>query len=100
MFSLAGIPPLAGFMGKFYIFTSAIKSGVIWLAIVGVINSVIACYYYMRVTIFMYFKEPEYEVTVDMKAASFIASLIAVVFVLVIGVFPSFFMNIVKYMIV
>ncbi|MGB9730538.1 MULTISPECIES: NADH-quinone oxidoreductase subunit N [Calditerrivibrio] len=100
MFSLAGIPPLAGFMGKFYIFTSAIKSGVIWLAIVGVINSVIACYYYMRVTIFMYFKEPEYEVTVDMKAASFIASLIAVVFVLVIGVFPSFLMNIVKYMIV
>lgn len=100
MFSLAGIPPLAGFMGKFYIFTAAVKSGIIWLAIIGVINSVIACYYYMRVTIFMYFKESEYDVDVNMKPASFIASMIAAVFVIIIGVFPSFFMDLVKYMIV
>jgi len=100
MFSLAGIPPLAGFMGKFYIFSSAIKSGLIWLAVVGVINSVIGCYYYMRVTIYMYFKEPEYEVDVNMKPASFIASLIAAIFVILIGIFPSFFMNLVKVMMV
>jgi NADH-quinone oxidoreductase subunit N len=100
MFSLAGIPPLAGFMGKFYIFSSAIKSGLIWLAIIGVINSVIGCYYYMRVTIYMYFKEPEYEVDVNMKPASFIASLIAAIFVILIGIFPSFFMNLVKVMMV
>jgi len=87
-------------MGKFYIFSSAIKSGLIWLAIVGVINSVIGCYYYMRVTIYMYFKEPEYEVDVNMKPASFIASLIAAIFVILIGIFPSFFMNLVKVMMV
>lgn len=100
MFSLAGIPPLAGFIGKFYIFSAAIKSGIVWLAIVGVINSVIGCYYYMRVTIFMYFKEPEVESYVDMRPASFIATFIAVVLVLLIGVFPGFFINIVNLMIV
>ena len=100
MFSLAGIPPLAGFIGKFYIFSAAIKSGVVWLAIVGVINSVIGCYYYMRVTIFMYFKEPEVESYVDIKPASFIATFIAVIFVLLIGVFPGFFINIVNLMLV
>jgi NADH-quinone oxidoreductase subunit N len=100
MFSLAGIPPLAGFVGKFYIFSAAIKSGLVWLAIVGVVNSAIACYYYMRVTIYMYFKEAEYDASIEMKPASSIATFIAVVFVLLIGVFPSFFINIVKMMIV
>ncbi|MBC7195673.1 MAG: NADH-quinone oxidoreductase subunit N [Deferribacterales bacterium] len=100
MFSLAGIPPLAGFVGKFYIFSAAIKSGLVWLAIVGVVNSAIACYYYMRVTIYMYFKEAEYDASIEMKPASSIATFIAVVFVLLIGVFPSFFINIVKMMLV
>ena len=100
MFSLAGIPPLAGFVGKFYIFSAAVKSGLIWLAIVGVINSAIACYYYMRVTIFMYFKEAEYDVVAEFKPAGSIAAFIAVVFVLLIGVFPNFFINIVKSMLV
>jgi len=54
----------------------------------------------MRVTIYMYFKEPEYEVDVNMKPASFIASLIAAIFVILIGIFPSFFMNLVKVMMV
>lgn len=58
MLSMAGIPPLAGFVGKFYVFSAAIESGFITLAIIGVINSVISVYYYLRVTVFMYMKEP------------------------------------------
>ena len=58
LFSLAGIPPTAGFMGKFYIFSAAIKEGFLGLAIIGVINSAISVYYYLRVTIAMYMKDP------------------------------------------
>jgi NADH-quinone oxidoreductase subunit N len=58
MLSLAGIPPLAGFFGKLYVFTGAVEAGMIWLAIVGVINSAIAAYYYLRVTVVMFMTEP------------------------------------------
>jgi NADH-quinone oxidoreductase subunit N len=54
MFSLAGIPPTAGFIGKFYIFSGAIEAGYIGLAVLGVINSVISVYYYLRVVVWMY----------------------------------------------
>jgi NADH-quinone oxidoreductase subunit N len=58
MLSLAGIPPLAGFFGKLYVFTGAVEAGMIWLAIVGVINSAIAAYYYLRVTVVMFMADP------------------------------------------
>jgi NADH-quinone oxidoreductase subunit N len=58
MLSLAGIPPLAGFFGKLYVFTGAVEAGMIWLAIIGVINSAIAAYYYLRVTVVMFMTEP------------------------------------------
>ena len=56
MLSLAGIPPLAGFMGKLYVFGAAVQAGLAWLAIVGVINSVISAYYYLRVVVYMYMR--------------------------------------------
>jgi NADH-quinone oxidoreductase subunit N len=55
LFSLAGIPPLVGFFGKFYIFSAAINSGLIWLAVSGGIASVIAAFYYLRIVYLMYF---------------------------------------------
>ncbi len=58
LFSLAGIPPLAGFFGKLYVFGAAVNAGLAWLAIVGVINSAIGAYYYLRVTVAMYMTEP------------------------------------------
>lgn len=58
MFSLAGIPPLAGFFGKFYVIMAAIKGGLVALAVIGLLSSVISCYYYLRVVKFMYFDEP------------------------------------------
>ena len=100
MFSLAGIPPLAGFFGKFYIFMAAIKAKIYWLAIVGVLNSAVACYYYMRVTVYMYFKEPEYEVEANMGIPAFIATFMASIVVIIFTVFPSLLINIVKNMIV
>jgi len=54
MFSLAGIPPLAGFFAKLYVFGAAVGAGMVWLAVVGVINSAIGAYYYLRVTVSMY----------------------------------------------
>jgi len=57
MLSLGGIPPTAGFMGKFWLFGAAIESGYVWLAFIGVINSAISLYYYLRVVVFMYLKK-------------------------------------------
>ncbi len=59
MMSLAGFPPTAGFIGKFYIFRAAIKAGFTGLVIVAVVNSVISVYYYLRVVVVMYMSEPE-----------------------------------------
>lgn len=61
LLSLAGIPPTVGFFGKFYIFSSAIGEGLIWLAIWGVLNSVISVYYYLRPIIVMYMQDGEVE---------------------------------------
>ncbi len=58
MFSMAGIPPLAGFFAKFYVFAAAVNAGLIWLAVVGVVASVVAAYYYLRIVKVMYFDEP------------------------------------------
>jgi NADH-quinone oxidoreductase subunit N len=57
MFSLAGIPPLAGFFGKFYVFMAALEAGLYWLAVIGVLSSVVAAYYYLRIIKLMYFDE-------------------------------------------
>jgi NADH-quinone oxidoreductase subunit N len=58
MFSLAGIPPLAGFFAKFYVFAAAIKAGLNVLAVIGVVTSVVGAYYYLRLVKVMYFDEP------------------------------------------
>jgi NADH-quinone oxidoreductase subunit N len=58
MFSMAGIPPLAGFFAKFYVFAAAVNAGLAWLAVIGVVASVVAAYYYLRIVKVMYFDEP------------------------------------------
>ena len=57
MLSLGGIPPTAGFMGKFWLFGAAIDAGYVWLAVIGVLNSAISLYYYVRIVVFMYLKK-------------------------------------------
>jgi NADH-quinone oxidoreductase subunit N len=58
MFSMAGIPPLAGFFGKFFVFKAAIQAELYTLAIIGVLTSVVSAFYYLRVVKVMYFDEP------------------------------------------
>jgi NADH-quinone oxidoreductase subunit N len=58
LFSLAGIPPLAGFFAKFYVFLAAIQAGLYPLAVIGVLASVVGAYYYLRIVKVMYFDEP------------------------------------------
>ncbi len=58
LFSMAGIPPLAGFFAKFFVFLAAIKAGLFTLAVIGVVTSVVGAYYYLVIVKIMYFDEP------------------------------------------
>jgi len=90
MLSLTGVPPLVGFTGKFYIFSAAVKAGYVWLAVIGVLNSVISAYYYIRVVVNMYMYEgdtaPE---RLSARPALALAILIAATGTILLGVFPS-----------
>ncbi len=89
LLSLTGVPPLAGFMAKFYVFSTAIKAGYVWLAIIGVLNSVVAAYYYLRVIMYMYFKEPVKEIgEIDLSSPYFLVVFICIFFLLYLGIFP------------
>jgi NADH-quinone oxidoreductase subunit N len=90
LFSLAGIPPTAGFIGKFYLFSAAIKSGYVGLAIIGVLNSAASVYYYLRVMVFMYMKDPTEEFDWAGATPSIaICLLLTVGATLVLGVVPG-----------
>jgi NADH-quinone oxidoreductase subunit N len=93
MFSLAGIPPLAGFMGKFYLFGAAIKSGYVWLTIIGVMNSLVSVFYYFRVTVIMYMKEPVKDVVLEYAGPIMVVLIIALVGTIQIGLFPTFYLE-------
>ena len=90
LLSLAGFPPTAGFVGKFYLFKAAIGSELYLLVIVGAINTAISAFYYLRVVVTMYMREPEEELEFSPYASTLVVGLIlAVVGVLLIGVLPS-----------
>ncbi len=90
MFSLTGIPPTAGFIGKFFIFKALVERGLVWLAVVAVIFSVISAYFYLRVVMYMYMYEPEMEIEgLSLSPALGLAVLIAAIGVIVIGVYPE-----------
>ncbi|MBE0571803.1 MAG: NADH-quinone oxidoreductase subunit N [Ignavibacteriaceae bacterium] len=89
MFSLAGLPPLAGFFAKYYVFIAAIKSGLTWLAILGIISSVISVYFYLRIVVLMYFKEAEGEVIPAKSFSGFFGVAISVIMVILLGIIPG-----------
>ncbi len=95
LFSLAGIPPTAGFIGKFLVFSAAIQSGKTWLVIVAVINSVVAAYYYLRVVISLYkpadAEEKESSGVPAMTGAQRAALVAAGTLTVVVGVLPETF---------
>jgi len=89
LLSLAGIPLTAGFMGKLYIFGSAIDAGFLSLAIIGVINSLISVYYYLRVIVCMYMKKSELEYSPKIGFATKLAVFICTLLIMVLGIYPS-----------
>jgi NADH-quinone oxidoreductase subunit N len=91
--SFAGIPPTAGFVGKLYLFAAAIKSGYIWLAVIGVVNSAISVYYYFRVASVMYMREPEGERVVSPSPALHAALAVMVVATVLLGLWPGPFID-------
>jgi NADH-quinone oxidoreductase subunit N len=96
MFSLSGIPPFAGFFGKYYVFLAAVKGGMTWLAIVGVLTSLISVYYYLRLVVVMYFREGDADVDKGVPRSAIIAVGIAAFFVLLLGLYPSLILDLTK----
>lgn len=97
LFSLMGLPPTAGFTGKFFIFAGALKAGYVWLAILGVLNSAVSLYYYLRVMVYMYFRDPVEDYSwVKMEMATVVSILIAIAGVLILGIVPGPVMELAK----
>jgi NADH-quinone oxidoreductase subunit N len=95
MFSLAGVPPTAGFMGKLYVFSAAIQSGYVGLAVIGVVNSVISAFYYLRITVVMYMASGSGEPLPERVAPTLaLAILISAAGTLLLGLFPSRFLEV------
>jgi len=93
LISLIGMPPAAGFMAKFYIFSGAVKHGLLWLVVIAVINSVISAYYYLRVVKVMWLGEPLSEEKVPSSGALRFALSISCLGVLLLGIIPGCIMK-------
>jgi len=94
MISLIGMPPAAGFMAKFYIFSAAVQQGLLWLVIVAVLNSVISAYYYLRVVKVMWVGEPASREKVDASGALRVALALSCIGILLFGIVPAIGINI------
>ncbi len=89
MFSLSGIPPFAGFLGKYYVFAAAVQADLTWLAILGVLSSAVGAYYYLRIVVMMYFKDGGMEVPAKISGVSLAMLSIAAFCIFELGIFPS-----------
>jgi NADH-quinone oxidoreductase subunit N len=95
MLSLAGMPPLVGFLGKLYVFGAAVEANLIWLAVIGVINSVISAYYYLRVIVVMYMLDSgEVEAGPSLVSPALQVGVgLASVAIVVVGLWPAPILN-------
>jgi NADH-quinone oxidoreductase subunit N len=93
LISLAGIPLTGGFIGKFYLFSAAIQKGYVGLAIVGVLNSVISVFYYFRLMVFMYMREPQGTETEEIPVPALAVIALAAASVLWLGIAPTSILN-------
>jgi len=96
MVSLIGIPPTAGFIAKFYLFNTAVQQGLAWLVVIGVINSVISAYYYLRIIKVMFLGIPPSEEKVTSSASLSFALALTSLAVLFIGIFPAFLLELAR----
>ncbi len=94
LFSLSGIPPLAGFFGKFLLFNALVEGGFAWLAVVVVLNSAVSAYYYLRVVVTMFFRKTEQEVAAPQRTLGLqIGMVTAGLMVVAMGFFPGFWVQ-------
>lgn len=92
LMSLIGVPLTAGFFGKFYIFRAALDSNLIWLTVLGLLNSALAAYYYLRIVVVMYMQPPsdtEEDDLLPMSTGVQLTAWIAAVAIIVLGVYPA-----------
>lgn len=89
MFSLSGIPPLAGFFGKFLVFKAAVEAGWSWLVVIAVLNSAISAYYYLRVVVALYFTAAESESVRRTSGGLNFSVAVAAIAVVLIGLYPG-----------
>jgi NADH-quinone oxidoreductase subunit N len=90
LLSLTGVPPLAGFMGKFYLFSAALEQGLVWLVIIAVLNSVVSAYYYISVIVAMYMEEGGVEVRRMSARPALVAAIgLCAIAVVLIGIYPQ-----------
>jgi NADH-quinone oxidoreductase subunit N len=88
MFSLAGVPPLAGFFAKWYVFAAAVEAGLYPLAVIGVVLSVVSAFYYLRIVKIIYFDEPAPAFTGRSPAAAWVL-LAAGLLIIVFSIYPA-----------
>ena len=97
LFALMGLPPTAGFTGKFFVFAGALKAGYVWLAVIGVMNSAVSLYYYLRVIVYMYFRDPQDDFAwVKMEIPAVLSIALALAGILYLGIVPGPVMELAK----
>ena len=89
MLSLAGIPPMAGFFAKYYIFVAAVQADLTWLAILGVVTSLVSVYYYLRLIMVMYFRDGSEAEPVPVTGMCLATLTLAALLVVGLGIYPS-----------
>ena len=89
LLSLGGLPPFAGFVAKFYIFSAAIEEGFVTLVIIAVLNSAISFYYYLKVVVFMYMKEPAGEFQISLTPMTLFVVIIGIIGTVELGIYPD-----------
>ena len=95
LLSLAGLPPAMGFFGKLYLFSAAVNEGLLWLALWGVINSVLSVYFYLRPIVVMYMKEGTCEKSENSYGTTFVVCLLAIL-IIILGVVSGPIFNMIE----
>ena len=96
LLSLAGVPPLAGFFGKFYLLWSSIKAGLFWLALIGVLNVITSLYYYLKIVKVMYMDEASDLAPLTVSFDQKVMQYFVIFAIILLGVYPGPFVRLVS----
>jgi NADH-quinone oxidoreductase subunit N len=94
MLSLAGIPPVAGFFAKYYLFVNALSEGFIWLVVIAIITSIIGAFYYLRIVSYLFNRKEVVGDTIEISLAYKLVLYFSIAALILLGIFPNFFLSI------